>query len=185
MAAAAFLVGLCGAARCGKSSAAAALAEQHAAAGCREVTFAGPIREFTRGLLGVDAAAFEAIKDAPHPLFAGKTPRFAMQTLGTEWGRDTVSGTLWIDACMREVGALRGAGVPVVVSDVRFEDEARAIREAGGTVVRIHRPSLPSIAPGDRCHVSERGIPDHLVDVVWTNDHACVADFKRAVAAAL
>ena len=40
--------------------------------------------------LGLGEAHIEgALKEVPCELLGGKTPRYAMQTLGTEWGRDT------------------------------------------------------------------------------------------------
>lgn len=56
-------------------------------------------------------------------------------------------------------------GFPVVVTDVRFLNEVQAIRDAGGLIVRIDRPSLPD--DGD-AHVSEHEwrsvVPDFTVE---------------------
>lgn len=159
------LIGLCGFARSGKSVAASILQERH---GFSELSFASPIREFIRGLLMVDMPTFETIKDKPHPLLSGKSPRFAMQTLGTEWGRHGISSTLWVDVCIQKARALMDSGTYVVVSDVRFDNEARAIRDAGGIIIRLHRSDIPRIL--EATHESESGITDTLVDIELHNN---------------
>lgn len=156
------IIGICGVARSGKSVSAAILQNK---LGFKEHSFAAPIREFVWKLLDVDAATFETIKDKPHPLLSGKTPRYAMQTLGTEWGRDTISQTLWIDVCIHKAKNHPGN---VVISDVRFENEAAAIRNAGGIIIKIVRKDAPFIQTPN--HSSEAGIPDCLVDHIIVND---------------
>lgn len=167
------LIGLCGAARAGKSTAASFLTEHM---GYQEYSYAGPIRTFMRDLLNVDVNTYENIKDKPHALLGGNTPRYAMQTLGTEWGRNTLSDTLWIDVCMNKVNsALHRHGTSVVVSDVRFPNEAEAIRAAGGKIIQILRAGGPGIQ--DNQHVSENGIPQHMIDTIIINDGS-LEDFK-------
>ena len=79
------------------------------------------------------------LKDTPCDALNGKTPRYAMQTLGTEWGRALISEDIWSDAAMR---AIDGICDDVVFDDVRFENEVEAIRSRGGIVVRIERPGV-------------------------------------------
>lgn len=65
------------------------------------------------------------------------TPRFAMKTLGTEWGRGCWRLT-WIAVGMRRAVELERDGCPlVIVTDVRFINESQAITCAVGKVVRI------------------------------------------------
>ena len=35
-------------------------------------------------------------RETPHPLLCGRTPRQALQTLGTEWGRDCIGDDVWV-----------------------------------------------------------------------------------------
>ncbi len=121
------------------------------------------------------------------------TPRYALQLLGTEWGRHCYDG-VWVDYAMRLAAELLGASSApwhydpragltltpsqfneagackgVVISDVRFENEARAICRAGGKVWRVERPGAGLGGAGGQ-HVSERGIPDDLVDRTVPNE---------------
>lgn len=95
----------------------------------------------------------------------GKSPRQMMQTLGTEWGRDMVDRNVWIRLLERRIAALREAGVETVaVADVRFENEAAAIRSMpGGELWRVHRAG-PSPAGS---HSSESGVAmlEHEVEI--------------------
>lgn len=136
------LIGFCGPAGCGKSTAAAALARH----GWTRVKFAAPLKDMLRayytacGLVDpneVEARIEGDLKEIPDPLLAGRTPRHAMQSLGTEWGRCSIATSLWTDAFAHRARPLLDAGVDVVCDDVRFPNEADAIRALGGTIVRV------------------------------------------------
>ncbi len=63
----------------------------------------------------------------------------------------------------------------VVADDVRFANEAAAIRALGGTVVEIRRPGLSRLAGG---HVSEAGV---AADTVVDNDATAVGGLSRGL----
>lgn len=65
------------------------------------------------------------------------TPRFALQTLGTEWGRAQYP-EIWVDYLFREY---RGAE-SLLITDVRFVNEAHRVRAYGGLVWRVTRPGV-------------------------------------------
>jgi hypothetical protein len=131
------VIGFTGKMGCGKSTAAKMLQ----GFGFTRVRFAGPLKDMM-ACLGLTQDEIEGhLKEAPCELLGGKTPRFAMQTIGTEWGRETISRNLWIKAWRRRVDALKEY-IPVVVDDVRFPNEAEAIKSAGGSIVRIVRGNL-------------------------------------------
>lgn len=100
------------------------------------------------------------------------TPREALQKLGTEWGRDNYDRT-WIDLAFRTANELFGAvrivsgqkssgpgcsvierTMRVVITDCRFLNEAQAVKEAGGAIIRITRPSTEE-SKAVRAHASE------------------------------
>lgn len=79
------------------------------------------------------------------------TPREALQTLGTEWGR-AMYENVWA-----ELGVRRALAAPadlVMITDCRFTNEAKAVRDAGGEVWRIVRPGA-GLAGGAGLHPSE------------------------------
>lgn len=149
------IVGITGLMGSGKTTAARRLIDVH---GFTRHRMAGPLKAMLH-CLGLDERHTDGdLKEVPCDLLGGQTPRHAMQTLGTEWGRGLISPDLWISAWR--------ATLPeghVVVDDIRFANEADAVRAAGGIVVRIDRPGLSASE-----HESER--LDFGADHVIAND---------------
>ena len=128
------LIALTGLAGSGKTTAADYLVNAH---GFICIKFADPLKSMLQPLgLTLDDIEGEG-KERPHPLLCGKTPRFAMQTLGTEWGRDMIGPDLWVNIwTKRAYTALRNNQM-VVADDCRFENSAAAVRALGGTIIRL------------------------------------------------
>ncbi len=145
------------------------------------------------------------------PCVTHLTPRYALQKLGTEWGRDCYANT-WVDYAIRVAKNLieqpcngyvycytpkggqwlmpvmeaHASGVPkvegVIITDVRFWNEFRAIREAGGFNVRTIRPGA-GLQGAYAEHVSETQqaeIPDGEFHGVIQND-GTLADLEGKV----
>lgn len=159
------LVGVTGLKGTGKDTVASHLCDIY---GFRRFAYADILRDALVRMFGVSPDLFTeaALKEVATPELFGQTPRYLMQTLGTEWGRDIVSPTLWIDLMFRQVE--QSGSQLVVVSDVRFDHEAEAIRSRGGKIWRVIRPDSPYFS-GD-VHRSEAGISDHLVDTTINNN---------------
>ena len=69
------------------------------------------------------------------------TPRWALQLMGTEAGRDVFHPDLWVHTAFRRMD-----WNPLdhyVIADVRFPNEIKAIQKYGGKVVRVTRGELP------------------------------------------
>jgi hypothetical protein len=98
-------------------------------------------------------------KSAAPDILCGRTIREALQTLGTEWGRQMIGADLWIRCARRNVADLRRRGFNrLACDDVRMDNEAQFIHEIGGIVVRIIRPGLTAMD-----HPSEAGISPRLI----------------------
>ena len=91
------------------------------------------------------------LKEVPCDLLGGQTPRYAMITLGTEWGRQMINPNLWVNAAMHRVSGFKSSD-PVVFDDCRFANEAQSIRDRGGYIIRVHRPD---VSGSHHDHVSE------------------------------
>ena len=147
------LVGIAGHKQAGKTTLANGLSRHF---WWLHTSFAEPIREFACRILGVTLDELERIKEQPIDWLDGITPRRIMQLAGTEFGRQMLNPDIWVRSALRRASKARGC----VLSDVRFANEAEAIRKRNGVVIRLHR--------GDACkdaHASETPIPDDLVDI--------------------
>ena len=99
--------------------------------------------------------------------------RFVLQTLGTEWGRNYIADDIWV-RCLR---ARAEQFDRIVVDDVRFENEAQAIKDMGGEMWMIKRPSVVN----DFDHPSEGALDnwdgfDHFI-----SNHGTLEEFRHAI----
>lgn len=142
------LIGIAGRARSGKDTVANFII---AAIGGYRYSFADPIRAMLAPL-GVDMndPYWQARKEDVIPAL-GVSPRRMMQTLGTEWGRQLINPDLWIIMAHQR---LLQNGPGMVISDVRFENEAAWIRKHGGWIIHVIRPEAKAV----EAHASEDGI---------------------------
>jgi hypothetical protein len=156
------LIAFVGLAGCGKSTAATYLQTQY---GYARYSFAQPLRDMLR-CLGVSEHQTREGKNLPVPHLGNRTPRFLLQSLGTEWGRDQVSTNIWLNVATLRIEELKALGAErVVIDDCRFDNEAEWVRGNGGLVVRITRPGLSAMG-----HRSEGGVSHDLVNVTLSND---------------
>jgi hypothetical protein len=136
------IIGLCGPEGAGKSFAAKLLYAQFAKADAPHVyihPFAAPLKRMLEAL-GVDPCHLygtPAQKAEALMLFGGRSAREAMQTLGTEWGRNCVDQDIWVRAW--QYGAPKGFK-HLIADDLRFQNEARSIKlRSDGFIIKIIR----------------------------------------------
>lgn len=169
------LIGLIGKRRVGKDTAALALTKK----GYKALRFATPLKDMVRAYLtavGTDKITIEKmiegdLKEMPVTCFNGHTARYVMQTLGTDWGRKYLGKDIWVQAC-RETWRQYNY---VVISDVRFKNEAEAIKADGGTLLRILRPRLRISLSN---HKSEKELEGIQEDITISNN-GTVPQFHR------
>lgn len=162
------LLVLSGPAGAGKSTIAGELSAQQ---GYTVVKFAGPLKAMLRAIGLTDAEIEGDLKEQPCPLLGGRTPRHAMQTLGTEWGRNLISPELWVAAWQHAVRGVLASGGRVVVDDCRFTNELAAAVEMGGVAVRLVRDGAGTVA-----HASETGLDTvELPEVVNDDEPGVIA----------
>jgi hypothetical protein len=177
------IIGIVGAIGAGKTTAARYLEARYDFTRFR---IAEPIKQmlYAVGLTWEDIDG--ARKEEPSALLCGKSPRYAMQTLGTEYGRDLIGEDLWVNLLLRTID--RSDATRVVVDDIRFPNEVAMIRAAGGRIIRIfHHAAEERVLSGVGAHLSEALWQDAALaaDVVVNNysDHeflytqldACIA----------
>lgn len=149
------LIGLVGRAGTGKDTVRGILERDFGYTG---FAFADPIRAMLETLLenmgeSTRYMTDRRLKETPIPGL-DVSYRHLAQTLGTEWGRAVCPG-LWLRIAKASMANLYSESLrheQFVVSDVRFVDEAAWIREQGGQIWRIARPSALPVLD----HLSER-----------------------------
>lgn len=175
------LIGLTGRAGCGKDTIANFLMETH---GFVQIALADPLRDGLDAMFGITSEQVyrRDLKEEPID-WIGLSPRQLMQTLGTEWGRHHVAPDIWLRVAARRIEkylqakpCLHIAGI--VVSDIRFENEAEWLRSQGGSLWHIERAHK---AHNVADHVSENGITRANSDIVIANDKT-IADLEEMVA---
>ena len=111
------------------------------------------------------------LKQVPCPQLGGRTPRHAMQTLGTEWGRKCIHEDIWP---MRAVADVREHYVldpttytGFIFDDARFPNEIDLMREAFDTRVINIVPEFEGYTPIETSgHESEQHVLDWDVQII-------------------
>ena len=180
------IIGLIGLINSGKGTVGSMLIEQ----GFQHESFANSLKDATASIFNWDRAMLEGDTSASRaqretvdewwnkrlkiPDF---TPRVALQILGTDILRNHFHADIWV---LSMEARIKDAKQNVVITDVRFPNEVRSIRELGGKIVRIKRGDDPewfSLAASDHesmpmiypdIHASEYSwagtTPDYLID---------------------
>jgi hypothetical protein len=91
--------------------------------------------------------------------------------MGTEVGREMFGEDFWVDAAIARVPD----GSKVVFSDVRYPNEAMAIKSLGGEVWRVERDG---IGPANG-HASEHALNDFEFDKVLKNDSTLESLYRQ------
>lgn len=116
-----------------------------------------------------------------------KKDRKLLQWLGTEWGRGTISESLWVDIWKADATQAMMQGFNVVCDDVRFDNEAKTIHDLGGIVIQLTRKDNTVKAEGGEGllnHPSESGLTRGLVDYTIQNN-GTLEEFSRVLKSVL
>ena len=106
------------------------------------------------------------LKEVPCDLLMGRTPRYAMQTLGGDWGRAMIDENFWVHQWKSRRSLVPGL---VVVDDVRYDNEGEAVWDLGGLTVEVDRGLDPVLTGEASAHASENGIKPELVHFTIDN----------------
>jgi hypothetical protein len=163
------IIGIGGYAGCGKDTLAALLVKHF---GFRRISFADPMRDMA---VAIDPVVGFGENDEPIRYndaieMCGYTSakivfpevRQFLQRLGTEAGRKILGHSVWVDAALERIRD----GERIVIPDMRFTNEALAIKKAGGHTIRVSRKGIE--APND--HLSEHDLDLWNYDLYLSNN---------------
>lgn len=159
------LIGLVGKTMAGKTLAARYLEHVH---DFQYSAFADPLREGLKAMLLLQERDFDPEPKEIPIEWIGQSPRQLLQSLGTEWGRNLVHRQLWVIMMAQKLRPMLRDGIDVVISDVRFVNEAEMVHRLGGQIWRIVRPGAKTTAHSD--HTSEQEHARIVEDVTLIND---------------
>ena len=151
------IIGIIGVAGSGKDTAADYLVSKY---GFTKVSFAAILKN----MLSVAGLPEPSNRDDKEKIVEGFdfTWREAAQTLGTEWGR-SLDENIWVKLTMASLED----GKNYVFSDVRFDNEAKAIYEAGGSNILLLGRSVD--LGNNSTHASEQGVSKELIQYYIIN----------------
>lgn len=165
------IIAVCGYKGSGKSEVARHLIKQH---GYTRYPFALRLKAMLRTLGLTPDQVGGLDKETPdYELLGGKTPRHAMQTLGTQWGRECMDEHLWARAWATHLPQDKN----IVCDDLRFYNEAKVLLDHGAVLWRVDRPGHGPPHPwwrkllrlGPKVHASERYVHDMPIHAIVRN----------------
>ena len=159
------IIGVCGFIGSGKDTIADYLTNFH---GYRRESFANSLKDAVAQVFGWDRTMLEGRtkqarewREQVDPWWSERlkmpnlTPRWILQYWGTEVCRRAFHDDIWIASLENK---LRNSKDDVVISDCRFPNEIKSIKNAGGIVIRVVRGAEPDwyndaadMNAGDRC----------------------------------
>lgn len=173
------LIGLSGYARSGKDTIADILQGEY---GFEKTAFAMPLKRIAYHLMSPgwpeffeevdddDIRAWDALQKQNNPVYW----RHLLQRLGTDVGRDILGHDIWLRATLPDGDYSKRR---LVVTDVRFPNEADRIKELSGQIWRIHRPGvMPAHA-----HVSDTSLDDYDKFDAHIDNNSSIEDLTRIV----
>jgi hypothetical protein len=166
------LIGLTGKARSGKDT----IGDYLNTLGYQPYAMAKPIKEACRAIFNWDDEhLYGDLKEVLDPLYE-ITPREAMQKLGTEFGRDMINARLWELRASSEISDSNY----LVITDIRYDNEARLVLNHGGIVIHVERENRDEIK-GVANHPSEHGVSPNLITTTITNNGTLDALYHKVV----
>lgn len=166
------LIGITGKARSGKDTIADYLLQHK---WFETISFANPVKRGIQAAFNLPADKLNEDKEQIIPEL-GYSKRQLYQLFGTEFGRNILGEDIWVKSAQLTLNKIveRSHKQPgifidvpgVVISDVRFDNEAEFVKKNNGIIVEVRRESATAVND----HVSEAGINPMLIDYVIENN---------------
>jgi hypothetical protein len=107
------------------------------------------------------------------------TPRKLLQLLGTEAGRQIIHPNIWVNALFaehkKEMRTNANEETELfnypnwIITDVRFPNEAKAIKDRGGIMIRVNRLTEEE---KNSAYKARAGRPNNAIGLIFKDEHA-------------
>jgi hypothetical protein len=146
------LIGLGYAARSGKDEVANLLVRDY---GFKKIAYADAVKDAVRVIFGLTQRQLYGDEKELVDEYCQDTHRNILQKVGTECMRRGYRDDIWIKALFRQLSLDEDGEPDWVVTDVRFSNEADAVKERGGWLVKVSRPERLRDQIATKLHASE------------------------------
>lgn len=154
------LIAFTGPMRAGKSTAATHLVLSR---GWIRLSFAHPVRRDCAQMLSmIEGVPYHLIEEEMRSANAKEKYRGLLQWYGIY--RRTIDADHWVKLLRRRAEITLARGFSAAIDDLRFENEARMVRELGGRIIRVEREGIERST-----HASEQDWQHLEVDATLVN----------------
>jgi len=170
------IIGLAGYAQSGKNTVADILVDYH---GFTQLAFAQPIKDFLYAINPLVACSpsgyLQGLVDRDGWDKAKQEPqvRMLLQNTGVA-GRELIDDYLWVAMTLSQIKDPQEERY--VITDVRFPNEAAAIKAQGGQIWKVERPGVEPV----NGHISETAMDPWVFDETILND-GTIEDLKNKI----
>jgi Deoxynucleotide monophosphate kinase len=166
-----FVIGLTGFAGSGKDT----VGKEFIRRGWKRVSFAEPVYALALAIdpaidvgLGIHERLSEVVDEVGWHEAKWHNPevRRILQQVGNE-ARNIIRDDVWVAKAKDQIDQYTSEGYNVVLTDVRYPNEATMIRSLdNGLVVRVDRPGVGPV----NSHISDKGLSESQIDAVLNNN---------------
>lgn len=175
------IIGLHGNKRAGKDTAYSFIKSTYPHA--QRLAFADKIKESLAALFGVSIREINTLKEErgvfkieSQSFEHSYTWRSFAQRYGTEAHRDIFGEDFWVDMILPKEPESLDENELLIITDVRFQNEAERIKHLGGHIVYINRLNLFH----NDSHISEERLSDEYFSYI-INNNSSLDQFKERV----
>ncbi|AKE44634.1 deoxynucleoside monophosphate kinase [Sinorhizobium phage phiM9] len=146
------IVGLIGYKNAGKTQITQAFRGLYPELPVRMIGFSNPLYKML-GVLGIteDEIQDKPNRNTPHPKLGGKSIQFALNSLGTDWGRKMIHENIWTDRAMDDAQS----HLINFADNVRFPNEFDAVIDRDGLTVAIINPNVCDDGTAPEAHIAD------------------------------
>ena len=169
------LIGFTAVAGAGKDTAASSIAVHQKSV--EIMAFAKPLKDACKILFNfTDEQLYDPVKKEEMDPVWERSPRKILQWLGTDVLREHINKEFFTINMKQRIEESKAEYI--VISDVRFDNEAELIKSMGGYIIKIVRENATTTQHSS--HATEQGISPHLIDHTLEND-GTLEDFHEKV----